>query len=59
MICHIHVNLNIKKLKKKKTERPFTGKGYRAKEPLELLLSDLCGLMNVNARGGFEYFIFF
>ncbi|TYK16841.1 gag/pol protein [Cucumis melo var. makuwa] len=41
------------------TKRPFTGKGHRAKEPLELVHSDLCGLMNVKARGGFEYFITF
>ncbi|KAA0058244.1 gag/pol protein [Cucumis melo var. makuwa] len=41
------------------TKRPFTGKGYRAKEPLELIHSDLCGPMNVKARGGFEYFISF
>ncbi|KAL0556725.1 hypothetical protein IC582_005241 [Cucumis melo] len=43
----------------KMTKRPFTGKGYRAKEPLKLIHSNLCGLMNVKARGGFEYFISF
>ncbi|KAA0065400.1 gag/pol protein [Cucumis melo var. makuwa] len=43
----------------KMTKRPFTEKGYRAKEPLELIHSDLCGPMNVKARGGFEYFISF
>ncbi|KAA0049626.1 gag/pol protein [Cucumis melo var. makuwa] len=41
------------------TKRPFTGKGYRAKEPLKLIHSDLCGPMNVKARGSFEYFISF
>ncbi|KAA0043586.1 gag/pol protein [Cucumis melo var. makuwa] len=41
------------------TKRPFTGKGYRAKEPLELIHSDLCGPMNVKARGDFKYFISF
>ncbi|TYK27941.1 gag/pol protein [Cucumis melo var. makuwa] len=46
-------------LERKMTKRPFTGKGYRAKEPLELIHSDLCGPMNVKARGGFEYFISF
>ncbi|KAL4025380.1 hypothetical protein IC575_013770 [Cucumis melo] len=46
-------------LEGKMTKRPFTEKGYRAKEPLELIHSDLCGLMNVKARGGFEYFISF
>ncbi|KAA0067938.1 gag/pol protein [Cucumis melo var. makuwa] len=46
-------------LEGKMTKRPFTGKDYRAKEPLELIHSDLCGPMNVKARGGFEYFISF
>ncbi|TYK29165.1 gag/pol protein [Cucumis melo var. makuwa] len=46
-------------LEGKMTKRPFTGKGYRAKEPLELIHSDLYGPMNVNARGGFKYFISF
>ncbi|KAA0036110.1 gag/pol protein [Cucumis melo var. makuwa] len=41
------------------TKRTFTGKGYRAKETLELIHSNLCGQMNVKARGGFEYFISF
>ncbi|KAA0058366.1 gag/pol protein [Cucumis melo var. makuwa] len=39
------------------TKISFTGKGYRAKEPLELIHSDLYGLVNAKARGGFEYFI--
>lgn len=43
----------------KMTKSPFIGKGYLAKEPLELIHSDLCGSMNVKARGGFEYFISF
>ncbi|TYK28613.1 retrovirus-related pol polyprotein from transposon tnt 1-94 [Cucumis melo var. makuwa] len=34
-----------------KTKRPFTRKGYRAKEPLELEHSDLCGPMNVKDDG--------
>ncbi|KAA0037509.1 gag/pol protein [Cucumis melo var. makuwa] len=46
-------------LEGKMTKRPFTGKGYRAKEPLELIHSDLCGSMNVKAREDFEYFISF
>ncbi|KAA0036911.1 gag/pol protein [Cucumis melo var. makuwa] len=41
------------------TKRPFTGKGYRAKEPLELIHSYLCGPINVKAKKGFEYFISF
>ncbi|KAA0026005.1 gag/pol protein [Cucumis melo var. makuwa] len=43
----------------KMTKRPFTEKGYRAKEPLEHIHSGLCGPMNVKARGDFEYFISF
>ena len=39
------------------TRRPFTAKGYEAKEQLELVHSDLCGPMTIRARGGFEYFI--
>ncbi|KAA0064277.1 gag/pol protein [Cucumis melo var. makuwa] len=46
-------------LEGKMTKRHFTGKGYRAKESLELIHSDLRGPMNVKARGGFEYFISF
>ncbi|TYJ98400.1 gag/pol protein [Cucumis melo var. makuwa] len=41
------------------TKRSFTGKGLKAKTPLELVHSDLCGPMNVKARGGYEYFISF
>ncbi|KAA0040688.1 gag/pol protein [Cucumis melo var. makuwa] len=41
------------------TKRSFTRKGLRAKTPLELVHSDLCGPMNVKARGGYEYFISF
>ncbi|KAA0054556.1 hypothetical protein E5676_scaffold519G00200 [Cucumis melo var. makuwa] len=33
-------------LEGKMTKRPFTGKGYKAKEPLELIHSDLCDPMN-------------
>ena len=46
-------------LEGKMTKRPFTDKGYRAKEVLELVHSDLCGPMNIQARGGFEYFVTF
>ncbi|TYK05009.1 gag/pol protein [Cucumis melo var. makuwa] len=41
------------------TKRSFTGKDLRAKTSLELIHSDLCGPMNVKARGGYEYFISF
>ncbi|KAA0026146.1 gag/pol protein [Cucumis melo var. makuwa] len=38
-------------LKEKMTKRSFTKKGLRAKGPLELVHSDLCGPMNVKAQG--------
>ena len=46
-------------LEGKMTKRPFTGKGLRTKEPLELIHSDVCGPMNVKARGGYEYYVTF
>ena len=47
------------RLEGKITRRPFTAKGYKAKEQLELGHFDLCGPMTIQARGGFEYFITF
>ena len=41
------------------TMRPFKAKGYRAKEVLDLVHTDLCGNMRSNARGGHKYFITF
>ena len=41
------------------TKRPFSEKDYRDKETLELMHTDLCGPMNVKARGWYEYFISF
>ncbi|KAA0036896.1 gag/pol protein [Cucumis melo var. makuwa] len=41
------------------TKRSFTGKGLRAKIPLEFIHSNLCGPMNVKAQEGYEYFISF
>ena len=46
-------------LEGKMTKRSFSEKGYRAKKTLELVHTDLCGPMNVKARGGYEYFISF
>ena len=46
-------------LEGKMTRQPFTTKGYGAKEQLELVHSDLCGPMTIQAIGGFEYFITF
>nr|XP_016514474.1 PREDICTED: uncharacterized protein LOC107831239 [Nicotiana tabacum] len=41
------------------TKRHFSSKGNRASDKLELIHSDLSGPMNIQARGGFEYFVTF
>ena len=41
------------------TNRPFSAKGERSKEPLQLVHSDVCGPLSVQARGGCKYFITF
>ena len=41
------------------TKRPFTTKGYKANECLELVHINLCGPFNVHAWEGYEYFITF
>ena len=41
------------------TKRPFSAKGEKSKEPLQLLHSDVCGPLSVQARGGYEYFVTF
>ena len=46
-------------LEGKMTKRSFSAKGERAKKPLELIHSDVCGPLNVQARGGYEYFVTF
>ena len=46
-------------LEGKMTKRPFKAKGYRATKPLELVHTDVCVPMRVQARGGYEYFITF
>ena len=47
-------------LEGKMTKRSFSTKGLiRAKEPLELVHSDVYGPLNVQARGGYEYFVTF
>ena len=43
----------------KMTKSPFTGKGERAKQLLELIHTDVCGPMSIQARGGYQYFITF
>ena len=46
-------------LKGKMTKRPFSAKGERSKEPLQLVHSDICGPLSVQDRGGYEYFVTF
>ena len=43
----------------KMTKRPFTAKGRRATELLELVHSDVCDPLSIQARGGYEYFVTF
>ena len=46
-------------LEGKMTISPFKANGYRAKEVLDLVHTDLCGPMSTSARGGCAYFITF
>ena len=46
-------------LEGKMIKRPFNAKGRRAQDLLELVHSDVCGSMSIQARGGYEYFITF
>ena len=46
-------------LKDKMTKRSIEAKGNRSKEVLESVHSDLCGPMDIQARGDFQYFITF
>ena len=46
-------------LEGKMTRRPFSAKGTRATDCLELVHSDVYGPINVQARGGYEYFLTF
>ena len=41
------------------TKLSFKGKGERVNGPLDLIHTDVCGLMSTHARGGFIYFITF
>ncbi|WRX23198.1 Integrase [Theobroma cacao] len=43
----------------KMTKGPFKAKGNRMPNVLDLVHTDVCGPMNVEARGGYEYFITF
>lgn len=46
-------------IKGKQTRDPFTGKGKRAEEPLELIHTDVVGPMPVVSLGGQKYFVTF
>ena len=46
-------------LEGKMNKRPLKAKGYRATKPLELVHTDVCGPMRVQAKGGYEYFVTF
>ena len=46
-------------LEGKITKRPFKAKGNRATVQLELVHTDVCGPMTIQAKGGYEYFITF
>ena len=46
-------------LEGKMTKRPFSTKGERSKEPLQLVHRDVCGPLTVRTRGGYEYFVTF
>ena len=46
-------------LEGKMTMWPFKAIGYRAKEILDLVHTNICGPMSTSARGGYEYFITF
>ena len=46
-------------LEGKMTKRSFPSKGQRDNDLLELIHSDICGPFNVQARGGYEYFVTF
>ena len=39
--------------------RSFSIKGEKSKEPLQLVHSDVCGPLSVQAGGGYEYFVTF
>ena len=45
--------------RRKNDQNIFSSKGVRAKEPLELIHTDICGPMNVQAQGGYEYYVTF
>ena len=43
----------------KMTKTPFSGTMERATDLLEIIHTDVCGLMSVYPRGGYHYFLIF
>ena len=43
----------------KMIKTPFSGKMERATDLLEIINTDVCGSMSVDARGGYRYFLTF
>ena len=43
----------------KMTKTPFSGKMERASDFLEIIYTDVCRPMSVDARGGYRYFLTF
>ena len=43
----------------KMTKTPFSGTMERATDLLEIIHTDVCGPMSVEARGGYRYFLTF
>ena len=43
----------------KMTKKPFSNVGERSSDLLELIHTDVCGPMSMEARGGYRYFITF
>ena len=41
------------------TKTSFTGHGERVSDILDLIHTDVCGLMSTQTRGGYSYFITF
>ena len=41
------------------TKTPFYGKMERVTDLLEIIHTDVCGLMSVDAHGGYRYFVTF
>ena len=46
-------------LEGKMTKRSFLSKGHQTNDLLELVHSNICGPFNVQAQGGYEYFVTF